>query len=138
VVRRLALLAVLALAACGGGPRGPESVVRAWSSALNDGDDVKAAALVAPGARVIQNDGELLLHGRADALAWTRGLPCSGRITELEVKGEVVTATFALGERPGHTCDAPGVKAETVFRVHEGRIALWHQIASEGTPPPIA
>ena len=132
------MLAVLALAACGGGQRTPEEVVRAWSDALNRGDDAGAAALFASGARVIQGDSELRLAGRPDALAWNRGLPCSGTITALETKGEVVTAVFSLADRPGHTCDAPGVKAETVFRVHEGKIALWHEIASEGSPLPTA
>jgi hypothetical protein len=138
-VRRLALLAVLALAACGGAHKaGPEGVVRAWSDALNRGDDAAAAALFAPGARIIQGDTELVLADAKQARTWTGGLPCSGTIVALETKGDVVTATFLLGDRPRHSCDAPGVKAETVLAVRNGKIVLWHQIASEGVPTPIA
>ena len=134
-MRRLVLLAVLLLAACGGGTRGPESVVRAWSKALNAGDAEAAGALFAPNARVVQGNAELVLHDASQARAWNDGLPCSGKITKLQVKGEVVTAWFLLGNRPGHACDAPGAKAEAVIRVHDGKIALWHQIATENAPP---
>jgi len=74
----------------------------------------------------------------AQARRWNRGLPCSGTIVALETKGDVVTATFLLGDRPRHSCDAPGVKAETVLAVRDGKIVLWHEIASEGVPTPIA
>ena len=136
-MRPLALAAcLLTVAACGGSRSStPESVVRAWSAALNRADDGAAAALFAPGARIIQGDTEFVLTTHAQARAWNGGLPCSGTIEKLETKGELVTATFLLEDRPGHTCDAPGARALAVVHVHAGKIVLWHELASEGGAP---
>jgi hypothetical protein len=127
-----ALLAAAALVAgCGGhAASSPESVARAWSKAINAGDNDAAARLFAPGAIVIQ-DQQIVLRTRADAVAWNGGLPCAGRITDLAVDGDRVTVTFVLGRRPGQICGGPGQKAAAVFTVHRGKIVLWHQI-----PPP--
>lgn len=121
-------LSVLALlAGCGGG-RSPEAVVRAWSDALNSGDNDAAAELFAPGAQVIQAGHVLSLASHADAVAWNSALPCSGRIVELVTQGETVTATFLLGDRTASACDAPGAQATAAFQVEHGRIVLWHQL----------
>jgi hypothetical protein len=50
MTRSRCLLAVLAVVAagCGGGHRTPAQVVRAWSAALNRGDEEAAAALFGP------------------------------------------------------------------------------------------
>jgi hypothetical protein len=139
-VRRFALAAVLlVLAGCGGGHSdSPESVVRAWSAALNRADDGAAASLFAPGAQIIQGDSEFVLVTREQARAWNDDLPCSGTIEKLETKGELVTATFLLDDRPGHTCDAPGAHALAAVRVHAGKIVLWHELGTEaGAPVPV-
>jgi limonene-1,2-epoxide hydrolase len=134
-VRRLALLALVALAACSGDePPGPEEVVRAWSRALNSGDNGAAADLFALGARIEQSGLELTVRTRADALAWNRSLPCSGRIVAVETSGEEVTATFLLGNRRTSACDAPGGRVAAVFRVHEGKIVLFRQLPDETAP----
>jgi hypothetical protein len=126
------LLVALVFAGCGShGPRTPEQVARAWSAALDRGDDSAAAALFAPGARVVQN-GTIVLRGRRDAVAWNEALPCGGKIESVDVQGKTdVLVVFGLTERPGHACDAPGQKAAAVFRIVHGRITLWHQV-----PPP--
>ena len=132
----LALLTAVA-AGCGGSstPTEPEEVVRAWSSAINDGDDAKAATLFAKDAKVIQSGLTLRLPDEQTAKLWNSGLPCAGEIVETVVEGDEVTATFELGERPGHQCDAPGVTAYAVFQVIEGKIVLWHQVDGPAVDP---
>ena len=121
-------LAVLALAGgCGGGDPSPESVVRAWSQALNSGDNEAAADLFAPGAEVIQGVS-FTLDTRREAIAFNEALPCSGEIVELVSEGDSVRATFRLGDRPASRCDAPGAEVEAAFRVRSGKIVLWHQL----------
>jgi ketosteroid isomerase-like protein len=124
-------------AGCGGGQRSPESVVRAWSSALNAGDNEGAADLFAPHAVIVQGGAEQRFRGRADALAWNSELPCSGRIVSVASKGDTVTATFVLGDRATSRCDGPGAKARAVVRVRDGKIVLWHQVPAPDRPPPL-
>jgi len=137
-VRRTAvLLALLAVAAgCGTGSPSAESVVRAWSEALNQGDNNTAGSLFANGAEVIQGNSVLTLHTQHDAVAWNAALPCSGRILSIHSTGQVATATFLLGDRPHSQCDGPGKRATAIFRVVHGKIVLWHQTGSGGAPPP--
>ena len=129
--RLVPVVAVALLAACGGGSPSPESVVRAWSNALNSGDDEAAAALFAPRAEVNQGRA-YVLDTEEKAIAFNRAIPCSGEIVELETKGDTVTATFRLGHRETKPCDAPGAKASARIRVREGKIVLWEQLPSEG------
>ena len=75
------------------------------------------------------------MRTRADALAWNRSLPCSGRIVEIEISGEDATATFLLGDRPTSACDAPGGRVAAVFRVRDGKIVLFRQPPNESVPP---
>jgi hypothetical protein len=109
-----------------------EAVVRAWSSALNAGDDEAAADLFAPGAIIVQAGLALRLQDRADAVAWNAALPCSGTIVSLEVKDGLVVAVFALGDRLASPCNAsPGTLAAAAFLIEDGKIVLWQQV-----PPP--
>ena len=125
------------LAGCGGGGKAsPESVVRAWSKALNAGDNQGAADLFAPGAEVVQGPVVLRLRTHADAVVWNAGLPCSGKIVALSTSGATVTATFLLGDRPTSACDGPGHRATAVFRIRGGKIVLWHQVPNASPPPP--
>jgi hypothetical protein len=133
----LAAAFVLALlAGCGGGRTSPESVVRAWSKALNAGDNQGAADLFAPGAEVVQGPVVIRLRTHADAVVWNAGLPCSGKIVALSTRGATVTATFLLGDRPTSACDGPGHRATAVFRIRGGKIVLWHQVPGPVSPPP--
>jgi hypothetical protein len=129
--------AVLALtgAACGSGSTSAEGVVRAWSSAVNAGDNETAADLFATNAEIVQGGAEQRFRNRADAVDWNAGLPCSGRIVHLETRGAEVTATFVLGDRPTSRCDGPGAKARAVIRVRHGKIVLWHQVPVPQPPP---
>ncbi len=130
----LAVIFGLVLAGCGSSPPSPESVVRAWSQELNQGDNEAAAKLFAPGAEVVQSGTTLRLDTRAKAVAWNAALPCSGRIVSIKTSGNTTTATFVLGERRGHKCDGPGRRATAIFRVRQGKIVLWHQTSAIPAP----
>jgi limonene-1,2-epoxide hydrolase len=133
----LALLAAaLLLPGCGSSPPSAESVVRAWSQALNTDDNERAADLFAPGAEVVQPGQVLKLQTHADAVAWNAALPCAGRIVSITTSGQTATATFQLADRRKSRCDGPGQRATAIFRVVKGKIVLWHQTASPDSPPP--
>ena len=126
---------MLAVAAVGSGAAiaagltaSPAQVVRAWSRALNANDNAAAAALFAPNARVVQPGLDALLTSRMLATEFNAALPCAGRIVGITVHGDRATATFVLGHRPKHRCDAPGVKAAALFVVRKGKIVLWKQV----------
>ena len=136
---------MLAVAAVGSGAAiaagltaSPAQVVRAWSRALNANDNAAAAALFAPNARVVQPGLDALLTSRMLATEFNAALPCAGRIVAITVHGDRATATFVLGHRPKHRCDAPGVKAAALFVVRNGKILLWKQVPvpnpNAGTP----
>ena len=134
--RLLALAATLAVAAAGSGAAiaahsaaSPEAVARAWSKALNANDNAAAAKLFAHNAHVVQPGVDGFLSSRAIAIAFNASLPCGGRVVAVDVTGNRAVATFLLGERPKHHCDAPGVKAAALFVVRNGKITLWQQVA---------
>ncbi len=130
------ILAAAFLAGCGSGQPSAESVVRAWSHALNADDNATAAELFAPDAQIVQGGEVQRLHNRREALAWNAALPCSGRILSIKSRGQTATATFLLGDRLHSRCDGPGQKATAVFKVVRGKIVLWHQAGSEPAPAP--
>jgi len=129
---------VALLSGCGGsGKASPASVVRAWSRALDAGDNDAAANLFARDAEVVQAGIVTRLHSHAEAVGWNAALPCSGKIVSLRVRGPVVTAVFLLGDRKASPCDGPGQHATAVFRIRDGKIVLWHQVPNGAqTPPP--
>jgi limonene-1,2-epoxide hydrolase len=135
-MRTLLLVGAVAALATGCGSSSPsaESVVRAWSQALNSDDNKAAADLFAPGAEIVQAGRVVTLRTHADALAWNSNLPCSGRIVSIKSKGQTATATFELGDREHSHCDGPGERATAIFRVVKGKIVLWHQTPSNAPP----
>jgi hypothetical protein len=127
----LGLVLVAALAGCGT-DASPRNVVRAWSAALSAGDDERAASLFAPGAVVVQGSEATHLRTHGDAVRWNSRLPCSGRIVASRENGSAVTASFRIGRRRGHRCDAPrGAEVEVIVVVEHGKIVLWDQIGSQ-------
>jgi len=132
LVGAVAALVAAAPAAAAGKPR---DVVRAWSAALNANDNERAARLFALNARVVQPGIDVPLTSHKLAVAFNDSLPCAGRIVAIAVAGNRATATFVLGERPKHRCDAPGVKAAALFVVRAGKIVRWQQVAvPDGKP----
>jgi hypothetical protein len=141
--RLLFLLCAALVGGCGRGsgktdepkPATPEEIVRAWSAALNSGQDKRAAALFADGAKITQGDVEYTLINAAGRFEFNSGLPCSGQIVELHSTGAEVTATFQLGERANHRCDAPGVDTTAVFTIRNGKIVAFRQLAAPEQSP---
>ena len=128
-----------ATGAAQGDPRLFEAVVRAWSKALNAGDNEAAANLFAPGALVVQGGLVVQLAAHEDAVAFNASLPCSGEIVELSVDGDVVTAVFVLGDRAGSKCDAPpGTRAAAQLGIANGKIVVWKQIPVPDSSGPAA
>jgi limonene-1,2-epoxide hydrolase len=115
-------------------PPPPAAIVRAWSKALNANDNQAAASLFAPAAHIVQPGVDFKLTPRL-ALLWHQALPCGGKIVKLVTRGERVTATFLLNERPFHRCDGPGMKAGAVFTVRKGKIVAWRQVLVKQPPP---
>ena len=136
-MRALLAAAVLAVAGCGGGPDGPESVLRSWSEALNRGDYQAAAGLFADGAEIVQGSRVLVFSSPGEAERWNASLPCRGRIVSAEEDGATVKASFVLRDRPDRPCDAPGAVARVVVRVEDGKIVLWHQLESAAGEPEV-
>jgi limonene-1,2-epoxide hydrolase len=120
-------------------PPSPPAIVRAWSAALNRNDNAAAASLFAPNAHILQGALDVRLTSPQLALAFNASLPCAGKIVRITVSGNRATATFVLGHRPKHTCQAaPGEKAAAVFVVRGGKIVLWEEVpvpAKNGGPP---
>jgi hypothetical protein len=107
-----------------------EAVVRAWSAALNAGDNEAAADLFAPGAIIVQAGVAIQFEDRAAAIRWNADLPCSGTIVDLDIRNGVVLAVFELGDRATGPCDAaPGTLAAAAFLIENGKIAVWQQVA---------
>ena len=128
--------AVALLTGCGSGSPSAESVVRAWSAALNQDDNNTAGSLFANGAEVVQGGHVLTLRTRHEAVAWNSALPCSGRIVSIHTRGQTATATFVLGNRRHSRCDGPGQETTAIFRVVRGKIVLWHQTTTKGPTGP--
>jgi len=126
------VLAVAAVSAESASAATPAQVVRAWSRALNANDNEHAARLFAIGARVVQPGVDVRLTTHALAVGFNNALPCAGRVVSVVVSGNRATATFVLGRRPKHRCDAPGVKAAAVFVVRNGKIVRWQQVPVPG------
>lgn len=124
----LVLVIAFVASAFGASANRDVQVVRAWSAALNAGDDVRAASYFALNARVIQGPLVAVLRTRRSAVVFNASLPCSGRIVAATVSHHLVTATFVLGQRPGHRCDGPGQTAFAALRIANGKITLWHQL----------
>jgi hypothetical protein len=119
---------------CGDSPPSTESVVRAWSQALDSNDNKGAADLFAPGAEVVERNRVVTLKTHADAEAWNSALPCAGRIVSIHTRGQMATATFELADREHSRCDGPGQRATAIFRVVKGKIVLWHQTETSAPP----
>jgi hypothetical protein len=135
ILAAVSLLAGLLLAGCGRGAIPPEAVVRAWSDAVNTGENDRAASQLGRGAIVIQGADERVLHTQADAVAWNQALPCASLVMKIQTHKDIVTATFRLGDRGVKgSCAAAGGTATIEFEVRHNLIVFLRQLSS--TPPP--
>jgi hypothetical protein len=149
---RMAGLALLVVAGCGGGsshtattrpahpaPRpGDEKVIRGWNKAINAGDYEKAASYFAPRAIVTQ-DYVLQFPSHKIAVEWNSGLPCRADITFIRPEQTTSLAGFHLREGRHGGCKGGG-SAEVRFTIRNGLIQRWQQILNPpGQPqqPPV-
>jgi SnoaL-like domain len=128
------VLALLVVAGCGGEPPSAESVVRAWSESVNNGDNAAAARLFAHGATVVRHGEVRTLRSYNAARGWNAALRWCGRIISVDASDTTVRAEFMLRTRRRFGCTGPGERAHTLFRVRDGKIVLWHQL--EQAPEP--
>jgi hypothetical protein len=110
-----------------------KAVVRAWSANLNSGDNAAEARLFSLPAVMIQGPYGYRLTTPGQVAQWHAGLPCSGKIVSIKVRGHFATAVFRLGNRRTSKCDAPGSLAAARFTIVRGKIKVWQQV-----PPPSA
>jgi len=108
-----------------------KAIVREWSRHLNAGDNAAEAGLFRLPATMIQGQYAYKLVTRKQIAQWHAGLPCSGTVVSISVKGNVATAVFRLGDRKASKCDAPGTLAAAAFLIVNGKIVAWEQV-----PPP--
>ena len=104
------------------------AVVRAWSSRLNANDNAGVARLFALPSIVAQGSYAFRFHTYAQLAQWHSGLPCSGRVVSITVRGRNATVVFRLGNRGATHCDAPGTLAAARFEIVNGKIVLWQQV----------
>jgi hypothetical protein len=152
----LTLVAAAAIAAaawgCGGGdddssdseiPGGadPEAaaVIKDWADDLRGGD-LEAAADHFQLPSLAQNGtAPLQLTTRDDVRAFNASLPCGAELTEAEMHGRFVIATFELTERPGAGQCGSGVgeTAKTAFVIEDGLITRWIRVVDtdDAAPP---
>jgi hypothetical protein len=125
-----AIGAVLAVAGCAAS-ESPEQVVRAWSKALNSGDNDAAGALFATNAKFVAGDSIRILRTREQAVALNAGFGWCGPIVELAVNGGDVTAKFALVTRGEAGCEGRGgERASVFFQVEHGKIVFFDQVGA--------
>jgi hypothetical protein len=105
------------------------AVVHAWSARLNAGDNAGLARLFSVPALVIQGPYAYRLRTRGQVALWYSGLPCSGQVVSVTIRGRFATAVFRLGDRGKTSCDAPGTFAAARFEIVDGKIVRWEQVA---------
>ena len=129
VVAATVLILYLPATAAADSPTQMRALVHAWSARLNANDNAGLARLFALPALVIQAPYAFKLRTRAEVAEWYAGLPCSGRVVSITVRGRYATAVFRLGNRGASACDAPGTLAAARFEIVNGKIRTWEQVA---------
>jgi hypothetical protein len=131
--RFLVVLAVVA-AGCGGSSHRTTSsaqVVRAWSAAVNRGDDEAAAALFGSKVVFVAGDYRTVLRSRDEALAFNRAIGWCGPIVRLARDDGEVVAQFSLASRSSGHCERGGRERGSVaFRIRDGKIVFFDQIGT--------
>jgi hypothetical protein len=151
-VRFAVLLALVAVAGCGGDSSKPRTVdaappkpprvraleprpadvalIRRWADTLRAGRVSAASRLFATPAIAENGTGELLLRSPAEARLFNGSLPCGAVLVDAKrVKGGYTIGVFRLTDRPGGDCaQGTGQKAATAFSFKRGRIKEWRRV----------
>jgi hypothetical protein len=133
---RLAAIALVAVAGCGGGsPTGLHSaeavMIRDWLMAVEHYDFSHAAEFFAPGA-IIDQGRPFRLPDAAAARLFNAGLPCHADLVGLrEEEGPKVLATFRLKPGPGGPCRG---QVRVRYTIKNGRFTEWRQFPAPAGP----
>ena len=145
----LLILASACVAGCGGGDPAPPdpgpkpsprpdargaAVIRAWANAVYEGDYERAGSLFAADA-IVQQGRSTILRSRAQAVAFSRSLPCRAKVTRIEREPNgVLLASFRLF--PGRAGGCPsGGSARVRFMIRRGKIETWRQLPQAPQAP---
>ncbi|MGI9658437.1 MAG: hypothetical protein ACR2OD_05970 [Gaiellaceae bacterium] len=123
----VAVVAALALSACGGSTAPAGEVVENWVEALTTGSDEDAAAFFVDEPIIVQGFLPTLPKTKQGVVSWHAKLDCGGEITGMRVDGRRVSATFALADRVRYQCPAPGYLSTVDFILEDGLIKVWSQ-----------
>jgi hypothetical protein len=112
-------------------------VVRGWIAALNQRRYGKAADYFARGA-VVQQTVPIRLATRKAAIAFNKGLPCRGKVTDVREEGKSVLFTVRLFDGPGGRCeprDGSVASARVRCVIRDGRFLAWRQLPEDQGVP---
>ena len=137
----IALLAIAALAGCGGsggnepqdGLHSPDGVmIRDWLRSVEHGDYGRAATFFAPGA-IIDQGRPIRLPNAAAARFFNKSLPCFADLIALKRESPAkVLATFRLRTGPGGACRG---RVKVRYTIEDGKFTEWRQLPSPGEEP---
>ena len=112
-------------------PSTEERIVRAWITALNEGDYDRAARYFAKGA-IVDQGRPIKLPNAAAARFFNRSLPCRAELVDVKDEpGPRALASFTLSEGPGGPCEG---RARVRVTVKDGLFTVWRQLP-EGAEP---
>lgn len=106
-------------------PTAEARVVRAWITALNEGDVPRAARYFAKGA-IVDQGRPIRLPNSAAARFFNSSLPCRAELTGVENEpGPKALASFTLSEGPGGPCEG---RVQVRVTVKDGLFTEWRQL----------
>ena len=112
-------------------PSSEERIVRAWITALNEGDYDRAARYFAKGA-IVDQGRPIRLPNAAAARFFNRSLPCRAELVGVEDEpGPKALAAFTLSDGPGGPCEG---RARVRVTVKDGLFTEWRQLPEEAQP----
>ncbi len=112
-------------------PSSEERIVRAWITALNEGDYDRAARYFAKGA-IVDQGRPIRLPNAAAARFFNRSLPCRGELVGVKDEpGPKALAAFTLSDGPGGPCDG---RVRVRVTVKDGLFTEWRQLPEEAQP----
>jgi hypothetical protein len=109
-------------------------VIKAWSTALRDGDIHAAATFFRLPSELINGTGNgvaavILIHNFTQAEGANESLPCGAKFVSADQRGPYINALFRLTGRPGpggtNCGTGAGLTARTNFLIRDGRIIQW-------------
>lgn len=114
---------------------GDREVAEKWFSLVRRGEDERAAALMADGAR-FSNFDVLLVKNRAARVAVAGSLPCGAEPVSVGgAKGGYVVLTLKLTDKAGEApCDGAGAPVAVALHVTDGRIDDWVRVQADDAP----